>query len=796
MRSLCSTSVADVSYTFDSGVARPDPALPRVLPGAPAPLGVTPDAGGVNVAVIAPGADAVELCLLDPDRGETRFRLPERSGAVWHGYIRGIRPGQRYGLRAHGPYDPARGLRYNPAKLLLDPYARRVEGTLTPHPAIFGYGDGDPYGYLADGQDSAPYVPVGVVTALPGAEPVGNRPRTPWPDTVIYELHVRGFTRLHPALPRQLRGTYAGLAHPAVIEHLVGLGITAVELLPVHAFVSEPVLTERGLSNYWGYNSLAYFAPHPGYAATGDPVTEFRAMVAALHDAGLEVLLDVVYNHTAEQDERGPTLSMRGLDNTVYYRLEPTDQRRYRDVTGCGNTLNVTSPHVVRLICDSLRYWVTQMGVDGFRFDLSAALARNPDAFDPSTPLLTAIGQDPVLADVKLIAEPWDVGWGGYQVGAFPPPWAEWNDRFRATVRDTWSGRAASAADLGYRITASSDLFDHAGRSPSASVNFVTAHDGFTLADLVSYEQKHNEANLEDNRDGDGHNRSCNHGVEGPTDDPAILERRRRVRRAMLATLLLSTGVPMLVAGDELGRSQGGNNNAYCQDNPVSWLAWPGWAGGGRRSGRGWWSRRWDRPAHEGPEPRREPPARAAEAADGKLSRADQWTPEAPPPDPAGDDPALPELVSCLLALRRAVPALRRPRFFHGGQSTRTRRADMTWFLPTGEQMSDADWNAPRPATVVAFISGDSLDWLGPDGTPAVGDSLLIVLHPGGEDIEARLPGDPWATRYDLLLDTASADLRGARAAVEDRRRPLASYAAGATLAVPWGSVLVLRAHL
>jgi glycogen operon protein len=741
---------------------------------------VTPDAGGVNVAVVAPGAEAVEFCLLDAGRGETRHLLPERSGGVWHGYVPGVAPGARYGLRAYGPYDPARGLRYNPAKLLLDPYARRVAGTLVPHAAAFGYGDGDPYGHTADNQDSAPYVPHGIVTPPPGttggrSDPARNRPATPWPDTVIYELHVRGFTRLHPALPAHLRGTYAGLAHPAVLEHLIGLGITAVELLPVHAFVSEPILAERGLTNYWGYNSVGFFAPHPGYAATDDPVAEFRQTVATLHDAGIEVLLDVVYNHTAEQDERGPTLSMRGLDNLVYYRLEPTDARRYRDVTGCGNTLNVTSPHVVRLICDSLRYWVTELGVDGFRFDLAAALARNPDSFDPDAPLLTAIGQDPVLSQVKLIAEPWDVGWGGYQVGAFPPPWAEWNDRFRATVREMWNGRAASAADLGYRITASSDLFDHAGRGPGASVNFVTAHDGFTLADLVSYEHKHNEANLEDNRDGDNNNRSCNHGAEGPTDDPAVLERRRRVRRAMLATLLLSAGVPMIVAGDELGRSQAGNNNAYCQDNPVSWQGWPA-----RRQARGWFSRRPDRTGEE--------------TAQGKTGN-ERLSPRAPTADPAGDDAGLPELVSCLLALRRSSPALRRKRFFHGGQSTDTHRADMTWFLADGSQMSDTDWNAPNPATVVAFIAGDSLGWLAADGTPATGDSLLFVLHPCAQDTDVSLPGAPWASRYDLLLDTSAADLAATRVAVDDPRKPLATYPAGGTLRAPGSTFLVLRAH-
>ncbi|MBX6388179.1 MAG: glycogen debranching protein GlgX [Frankia sp.] len=800
-------------YTFGSDRTRQDPARLRVRPGAPAPLGVWPDDEGANVAVVAPGADAVEFCLLDDAGGETRFRLPERTGAVWHGHIPGARPGQRYGLRAHGPYDPARGLRYNPAKLLLDPYARQVVGTLAAHPAIFGYGAGDPYGTTPDEQDSAPYVPIGVITPAPGArggaDPTANRPRTPWPDTVIYELHVRGFTRLHPALPPELRGTYAGLAHPAVIAHLRRLGVSAVELLPVHAHVSEPVLLDRGLTNYWGYNCVGFFAPHPGYAATDDPVAEFRAMVAALHDAGIEVLLDVVYNHTAEQDERGPTLSLRGLDNTVYYRLEPADPRRYRDVTGCGNTLNVTSPHVVRLVCDSLRYWVTEMGVDGFRFDLAAALGRNPDGFDPAAPLLAAIGQDPVLATVKLIAEPWDVGWGGYQVGAFPPPWAEWNDRFRNTVRETWAGRAHSAADLGYRITASSDLFDHSGRRPWASVNFVTAHDGFTLADLVSYENKHNEANREDNRDGEAHNRSANHGVEGPTDDPAVLESRRRARRALLATLLLSAGVPMLLAGDEFGRSQGGNNNAYCQDGPTSWLGWPAWAlgqlaagpgdpgalvgvagepaGGGGRAARagGWWPRRL----------LGQPVRTATDEAGGQPGVAVAEGPgdsTAPFPDPAGEDPGLPLLISGLLALRRASPTLRRARFFHGGPSTDERRADMTWFLADGRPMTDADWNAPHPATVLAFIAGDSLTWLAADGLPARGDSLLLVLQPG-QDTDVLLPGAPWAARYDLLLDTTRPDLGPAAAALSGGA-PLATYAAGETVRAGRLGVLVLRA--
>jgi glycogen operon protein len=771
---------------FDADHTHPGPGPGHVLPGSPTPLGVHLDGDGANIAVAAPGADAVEFCVFDEHRAETRHRLPELDGGVWHGYLPGVRAGQRYGLRAHGPYDPARGLRFNSAKLLIDPYARRIEGTLEVHPAVFAYADGDPYGFAPDDQDSAPHVPLGVVTSPPGAasgasrgrrgaagaDPTGNRPGTPWSDTVLYELHVRGFTRLHPELPPRLRGTYAGLAHPAVVRHLLALGITAVELLPVHAHISEPILTDRGLTNYWGYNSVGFFAPHSGYAATDDPVGEFRAMVAALHAAGIEVILDVVFNHTAEQDERGPTLSLRGLDNAVYYRLEPTDRRRYRDVTGCGNTLNVTSAHVVRLICDSLRYWVTQLGVDGFRFDLATALARNPDGFDPGAPLLTAIAQDPVLAEVKMIAEPWDVGWGGYQVGAFPAPWSEWNDRFRNTVRDTWTGRAASAADLGYRITASSDLFEHSGRRCWSSVNFVTAHDGFTLADLVSYDQKHNEDNQEANSDGEGNNRSSNHGAEGPTGDPVVLERRRRVRRALLATLLVSTGVPMLLAGDELGRSQGGNNNAYCQDNPVSWLAWP--ATGSGRSAGGRLGRR---------------------AAGGDAAGATAGAGGRPAPDPAGADPGLPLLVAGLLALRRAAPVLRRARFFHGGPSSEWHLADMTWLRADGTPMSDADWNATQPATVVAFLSGDDLTWRTADGERAICDSLLLVLQPGREDATVRLPGAPWAERYELLLDTAREDLGDLRGAIDGSGEPITTFKAGESLTAGWSSVLVLRAH-
>ncbi|WP_308222536.1 glycogen debranching protein GlgX [Frankia sp. AgB32] len=715
-------------------------------PGAAWPLGVSWDGSGVNVAVAAPGADAVELCLFDAAGAETRHRLPERDGAVWHGRLPGIRPGQRYGLRAHGPYDPERGQRFNPAKLLMDPYARLVIGTLRADPAIYGFADGDPYGREPDGRDSAPFVPRCVVTGPGGrlgdgyrpaagdhGHPAANRPGIPWERSVVYEAHVRGLTRCHPGLPPELRGTYAGLGHPVIVDYLRQLGITAIELLPVHASVSETTLLARSTSNYWGYNSLCFLAPHAAYAATDDPAGEFQAMVAALHAAGIEVILDVVFNHSAEGSERGPTLSLRGLDNTAYYRVEPTDARRYRDVTGCGNTLNMTSPHVVRLICDSLRHWVAEMGVDGFRFDLATALARNPDAFDPAAPLLTAIHADPLLSSVKLIAEPWDVGWGGYQVGSFPAPWAEWNGRFRDTARDVWNGRTSGVADLGYRLTGSSDLFQHSGRRPWASVNFVTSHDGFPLADLVSYADKHNEANGEGNRDGESDNRSANHGVEGPTDDPAILATRRRVRRGLLATLLLSAGVPMLLAGDEFGRSQGGNNNAYCQDNEVSWLAWP---------------------------------------------TGDQAGAAA---DPAGPDPALPGLVRGLLALRRDTPALRGDRFFRGGESAPGRLADITWLRADGQVMSQADWNASRLDTVVAVLAGE-------DGGPG----LVYVLHPDDADAAIVLPGAPWAARLDLLLDTTDDDLAGFPASLAEPGRVLPG---GADLTVRARSVILLRAH-
>ncbi|HSP36499.1 MAG TPA: glycogen debranching protein GlgX [Frankiaceae bacterium] len=666
----------------------------QTWPGLPEPLGVSWDGSGVNVAVWSHSATAMELCLFDENCRETRVPLQERTGPVWHGYVPGIAPGQRYGLRADGPYRPSDGTRHNPAKLLVDPYARWVEGELTLDPAVFAYA-GDPLGSRRDDRDSAPFVPRCVVTG--DAFPWGDDrlPRVPWSQTVLYEMHVKGFTAQHPGVPPELRGTYAGLAHPAAVEHLTRLGVSTVELLPIHAFVSETHLLSRGLRNYWGYNSLGFFAPHAEYSASGYPVAEFKAMVRALHEAGIEVVLDVVYNHTAEGDEGGPTLSLRGLDNAAYYRLSPADRRYYRDSTGCGNTLDLASAPTLQLVLDSLRYWAGEMHVDGFRFDLASSLTRD-SAF------LEAVGQDPVLRGLKLIAEPWDLE--SYQVGGFPWPWAEWNGRYRDAVRDAWHGRAPDLAELATRLSGSSDLY--ASRSPQASINLVTVHDGFPLADLVAYERKHNEANGEQNRDGTDDNRSFNGGTEGSSDDARLTEARRRLRRAHIATLLLSAGVPLLLAGDELGRTQHGNNNAYCQDNEVSWLSWP-------------YDRR----------------------------------------DPAGSDPMLPTLVRGLIDLRRRSPVLCRTTFFRGGPSAPGNLADISWFRPDGKEMTSADWTGAQ--TLLAHLSGRDLLARSARGDRLVDDSYLLVLHIGGEDVDVTLPGRPWAFLYLPLLDTAAEDLGG-----------------------------------
>ncbi|MGW2515185.1 glycogen debranching protein GlgX [Streptomyces scopuliridis] len=732
----------------DGNGHRREPGAPRpvVWPGAPTPLGaryrVGPDGvAGTNFALWAGGAEAVEVCLFDDSGAETRLSLTELTHEIWHGFVPGIRPGQRYGYRVHGRWDPWTGARWNPAKLLLDPYARAVDaaeghdyGRLPPE--VYGHVRDWPQREVADtvrdGRDSAPYVPKGVVVhdSAPDDEWADDRrPKTPWADSVIYELHVRGFTKLHPGIPEELRGTYAGLAHPAAIGHLRRLGVTAVELLPVHQFAHEDHLLRRGLRNYWGYNSIGYFAPHAGYAASGtrgQQVAEFKGMVRALHAAGIEVILDVVYNHTAEGGELGPTLSLRGIDNRGYYRL-PSDARRYTDYTGCGNTLHVVQPQVLRLITDSLRYWVTEMGVDGFRFDLAAALARSMHDVDMLSPFLAVIAQDPVLRRVKLIAEPWDVGNGGYQVGAFPPLWTEWNDRYRDAVRDFWRGALPDVRDLGYRLSGSSDLYAWGGRRPYASVNFVTAHDGFTLRDLVSYERKHNEANGEGNRDGTHDNRAWNCGVEGETDDASVNALRRRQSRNLLTTLLVSTGVPMLVAGDEMGRTQRGNNNAYCQDSEVSWLDW-------------------------------------------SLLES-----------PAGQ--GLHALTARLLALRQAHPVLRRRAFFSGRPQAPDGLRDLAWFTPQGSEMTEEDWYAPA-STLGLFLSGRDIPGRDARGEKITDDSFLTVLHADARPVEFALPGPPWARTYELVVDTAREDQTEAPGTV---------YEGGATATVPPRAVLLFR---
>ena len=615
-------------------------------PGTSYPLGASYDGVGTNFALFSEVAEQVELCLFDSGGAEERVALTEVDGFVWHGYLNGIGPGQRYGFRVHGPYDPKAGHRCNPAKLLLDPYAKAIEGSVRFDQATFGYqfGGAD----QPDGTDSAPYMPRCVV-ANPYFDWGNDRtPRTPYHQSVIYEAHVRGLTMLHPAVPEDQRGTYAGLAHPAVIEHLVGLGVTAIELMPVHQFVSDGFLTERGLSNYWGYNTIGFFAPHNAYSAAGqlgEQVPEFRSMVRALHEAGLEVILDVVYNHTAEGNHLGPTLCFRGIDNAAYYRLtDAPDRSHYFDTTGTGNSLLMSSPHVLQLIMDSLRYWVLEMHVDGFRFDLAAALARQFHEVDRLSAFFDLVQQDPVVSQVKLIAEPWDVGDGGYQVGNFPPLWTEWNGKYRDEVRDFWRGEHAALPEFASRLTGSADLYDSDSRHPIASVNFVTCHDGFTLADLVSYDHKHNEANGEDNRDGSDDNRSWNCGAEGPTDDPGILALRARQQRNFLATLLLSQGVPMLLSGDEFGRTQGGNNNCYCQDNELSWVHWP-----------------------------------APDAAAGSG------------PDRQGTGPSLDSFVRSLIRLRADHPVFRRRRFFTGkaGRLRPDHLDDIAWLTPAGQDMTE-----------------------------------------------------------------------------------------------------------
>ena len=681
---------------------------PRLRPGAPYPLGATWDGAGINFALFSEHATAVDLCLFDPEdprRERHRIRMRDRTNQVWHVYLPEARPGLPYGYRVHGPYLPEDGHRFNPAKLLLDPYAKAIQGSLQWHDALHGYRVGDPAEDLAsDETDSAPFMPRSVAIDPAFSWGDDRRPRTPWHKSVIYELHVKGFTARHPDVPRPLRGTYAGLAAPAAVEYLTRLGITAVELLPVHYSIVDRYLLERGLTNYWGYNSIGFFAPDSRLAASrgvGDQVAEFKTMVKTLHEAGIEIILDVVYNHTAEGNHLGPTLSFRGIDNAAYYRLMSDSPRHYMDYTGCGNTLNMTHPRTLQLIMDSLRYWVLEMHVDGFRFDLASALAREFHDVNRLSAFFDVIQQDPVISQVKLIAEPWDLGEGGYQVGNFPPGWAEWNGRYRDAIRRYWKGDERQVADLGYRLTGSSDLYEQDGRRPSASVNFVTAHDGFTLADLVAYNGKHNEANGEDNRDGTDDNESWNCGAEGPTDDPAVVALRTRQQRNFLAALLLSQGIPMLLAGDESGRTQHGNNNAYCQDNELSWHSWP-------------------------------------------LPRT-----------------ALRQLAFTrrLIRLRLDNPVFHRRLFFQGRHIHGSAVKDLSWFRPDGKEMTDEEWSNGFTRCLGLRLAGDAIEETDEKGQPIGGDTFLLLLNAHHEPVPFVLPAHRARVRWDLVLDTREEDL-------------------------------------
>jgi glycogen operon protein len=675
--------------------------------GRPQPLGATWDGQGVNFALYSERATAVELCLFDCDAGQAEQRLPmvQVQRHVWHGYVPGIGPGQRYGYRVHGPYEPAAGLRFNPNKLLIDPYAKAVTGRLDWQAPVYGYARGHNDMDLSfDEQDDAWGVPRGIVID-PAFDWEGDeRLQRPWTETVIYEAHLKGFTARHPGISADLRGTYAGMAHPAAIEHLQRLGVTAVELLPVHAFIDDYHLARHGLVNYWGYNTLSYFAPEGRYSASGDDggqVREFKQMVRALHRAGIEVILDVVYNHSCEVNEFGPTLSLRGIDNPTYYRLAPGRERYFLDYTGTGNSLNARHPQVLQLIMDSLRYWVQEMHVDGFRFDLAATLARQLHEVDRLAPFFGIIHQDPLLSTVKLIAEPWDVGAGGYQVGNFPILWSEWNGKYRDTVRRFWRGDESYTDDLAYRLTGSSDLFGDDGRGPTASINFVTAHDGFTLNDLVSYNHKHNEANHEGNQDGADENFSWNHGVEGPALDPLVVELRARQQRNFLATLLFSQGIPMICGGDEIGRTQRGNNNAYCQDNELSWHDW--------------------------------------DLDDRKR--------------------ALLDFTRRLIEIRREHPSLRRTAFFQGRPAGEDGEVeDIVWLRPDGSQMTHEDWSTAWVRSLGVLLPGAGLDGLDERGREQEDDTLYIMLNAYHDPVTFIIPAACDEGAWRVLVDSGRAE--------------------------------------
>ena len=672
---------------------------PALWPGAPYPLGPSADGGGINFALFSEHAERVDLCLFDEQSGRqtAAMALPEQTGQIWHGYLPRAKPGLLYGYRVHGPYQPRKGLRFNPNKLLIDPYAKCLHGALQWDDAVFGYRIGDDREDPAmDERDSAAFVPKCRVID-PSFDWEGDRPpAVPWDETLIYEVHVKGFTNRHPDVPQAVRGTYSGLASEAAIGHFKRLGITAVELMPIHSFVDERRLVNMGLRNYWGYNSIGFFSPAGRYGLD-DPVDEFKSMVKALHRQGIEVILDVVYNHTGEGGGLGPTLSLRGIDNLSYYRVDPDDPRKYVDFTGTGNSLNMVHPQVLQLIMDSLRYWVVEMHVDGFRFDLASTLARELYDVDRLGSFFDTVHQDPVLSQVKLIAEPWDLGEGGYQVGNFPVGWAEWNGKYRDTLRAYWKGDGDMIGELAYRLTGSSDLYERGGRRPFASINFVTAHDGFTLEDLVSYNDKHNEANGEDNRDGTDNNLSWNCGAEGSTDDADILALRRRQKRNLLATLLLAEGVPMVLAGDELGRTQQGNNNAYCQDSELTWLNW----------------------------------------------------------DLAPEDERLLEYVCRLIGLRRSHPVFRRRNFFQGRPIRGAGVEDIVWLARDGSEMSERQWNNQQARCLGLLLNGNALEELDKWGQPVRDSNFLLLLNAHPDAVSFQLPASPSGQRWQRVLDTA-----------------------------------------
>jgi glycogen operon protein len=665
-------------------------------PGSHYPLGASFDGAGTNFSIFSEIAERVELCLFDEQGNETRFDLPEVTSLCWHGYLPNLGPGQRYGFRVHGPWKPEEGHRCNPAKLLLDPYARAIEGQVQWNEAVFPYFFNNPDGPPND-MDSAPFVPKSVVINPYFDWGNDRHPRTPSHETIVYEAHVKGFSIKHPDVPEELRGRYAGLGHPKAIEHFTRLGITAVELMPVHQFIHDKHLVERGLRNYWGYNSIGYLAPHNEYSASeqgGQQVQEFKQMVKGLHEAGIEVILDVVYNHTAEGNHLGPILSFKGIDNAAYYRLMPDDRRHYMDYTGTGNSLNMRHPHVLQLIMDSLRYWILEMHVDGFRFDLAATLARELHDVDRLSAFFDIIHQDPVIRQAKLIAEPWDIGEGGYQVGNFPPLWMEWNGKYRDCVRDYWRGQDQTLGEFAYRFTGSSDLYEATGRKPYASVNFITAHDGFTLHDLVSYNEKHNEANGEENRDGENNNRSWNCGVEGPTDDPQVNALRNRQKRNFLSTLFLSQGIPMLLGGDEIGRTQRGNNNAYCQDNEISWYDW--------------------------------------DSADTTLFEFTRW----------------------LIHFRKQHPVFKRRGWFQGRPIHGTNVTDIGWFTPDGLEMAEEQWGEGFAKALGVFLNGEGINSLDDRGERIVDDSFYLLFNAHYEPLAFALPQRKWGEEWVLILDS------------------------------------------